>query len=381
MAFLISRLLLQIRQWTFATFIISLFSVPASDAQDFNIRGRLHMDAFIGIHDAGDFSNGFNNRRARLGMNGTITEGWDGIVEVDFAGAGVSANDFRLRRTFDDGSHLMIGQFKVPQGLNELTSSNNIAFIERTTVSNIITDARRLGVAYSRFDDRFGFQTMLFGRAIGQRGAIQGDMPLGVALRGVYAPEVGPGTLHLGGSIVYENLMDNNSIRFSDRPEARDSKGGQALIGLTIADGVESTLKAGIEAAYISGPLWMEGEFLHVGVNMEQGSDPGFNGGHVQAGYILTGESRSYSSGRFGTITPEGGSGAWEVIARFSNMSLNDSGYTGGKQNNVTIGLNHHVSANLRFMANVIFVNVSDLPGGASDQNPVIAALRAQFNF
>ena len=358
-----------------------LFNAPTLSSQDFDIRGRLHMDAFMGLSDADQFSNGFNNRRARLGMNGTITDGWDGIVEVDFAGAGVSANDFRLRRTFNDGSHLMIGHFKVPQGLNELTSSNNIAFIERTTVSNMITDARRMGVSYARFGDQYGFQTMLFGRAIGQRGAIQGDMPLGAALRGVYAPQVGSSTLHLGGSVVYENLMDNNAIRFSDRPEARDSKGGQALIGLSIDDGVESTIKAGFEVAYLSGPFWMEGEILHVVVNMDQSNDPGFNGGHIQAGYILTGESRSYSSGRFGTITPEGGSGAWEVIARFSNMSLNDSGYTGGKQNNVTIGLNHHVSSNLRFMANVIFVNVSDLPNDASDQNPIIAALRAQFNF
>ena len=365
--------------WFFWVFLIVCFLSPDETvAQEFDIRGRLHMDTFIGISDADQFSNGFNNRRARLGMTGQLTDNWDGRVEVDFSGAGVSPNDFRFRRSFENGGRLWLGQFKVPQGLNELTSSNNIRFIERTTVSNIITDARRMGVAYEHIGGSAGFKTMLYGRSIGQN--IQGDMPLGGALRGVYAPQVGAGTIHLAGSVAYEDLMDDSSIGFSDRPEARDSQGGRALIGLNIPDLVESTLKTGLEVAYNSGPFWTEAEYFRVNVNMEEGDDPAFNGWHAQAGYVLTGESRAYSTGGFGTISPANDSGAWELALRYSFMDLNDSGYEGGRQSNFTLGVNHYVTSYLRFMCNVIFVNVTDVPD-TSDISPVIGSFRAQFHF
>jgi len=228
------------------TLIFFLMLSSEVKAQDFDIRGRLHMDAFFGLDDADEFSEGFNNRRARIGVNGTITDKWDGRVEVDFAEGDVNPNDFRLRRSFKHGGRLWLGQFKIPQGLSELTSSNHMPFIERATHSNMIADGRRIGIAYQYFGNQAGFKTMFFGRALGEKDDIEGDMPIGVALRGVYAPEFAGGTLHLSGSVVYEDVKDNTSIKLSDRPEARDSKGGRALISLNIDDpNFSSTIKTG----------------------------------------------------------------------------------------------------------------------------------------
>jgi len=76
-------------------FIISSFIVIPSSvkAQDFEILGRLHMDAFYGLDDADDFSNGFNNRRARIGLKGTLNDNWDAFFEVDFADGILNPND------------------------------------------------------------------------------------------------------------------------------------------------------------------------------------------------------------------------------------------------------------------------------------------------
>ena len=360
-----------------ALFVVSLFILPASaEAQEFRIRGRLHMDAFYGITAADDFSNGFNNRRARLGMGGTITQGWDGRIEIDFADAGVSPNDFRLRRRIGSGGRLWIGQFKVPQGLNELTSSNEITFIERSTPNNVIADARRMGVAYEHFGNSLGFKTMVFGRSLGQRGALVDDMPLGVALRGVFAPEIGGGIFHIGASAVYEDLMDNNTVRFRDRPEARDSKGGSIrLIDASVPD-AESTFKAGLELLFIGGPFSIEAEYLQATVSRTEGDNPTFSGYNIQSSYVLTGESRSYSNGLVGTVSPAGDAGAWEVALRYSFMDLNDAGFTGGEQKNITLGLNHYITSKLRFMSNLVFVKVDYL-----EDNPVLLVLRAQYNF
>jgi len=214
----------------------------------------------------------------------------------------------------------------------------------------------------------------MFGRALGQRGDIEGDMPLGFALRGIYAPSIGSGTLHLASSIVFEDKKENRSIRFSDRPEARDSRGGKALLLLSIDDpGLNSVVKTGFEVAYINGPFSMEAEYMQVSVDIDPGDSPTFNGWHVQSSYVFGG-SRSYSPGSFGGVRPETDAGAWEIAARFSHMDLNDSGYIGGEQSNVTVALNRYVTSNLRFMFNVIFVNVED-------HNPILSVMRAQYHF
>ncbi len=350
--------------------------VPVSDAQDFSIRGRLHMDALMGINDADDFSNGFNNRRARIGVNGKLTDKWDGRIEVDFADNTLDAKDFRLRRSFENGGRLWLGQYKVPQGLNELTSSNEITFIERSSVNNIIPPSRRMGVAYELFSGHFGFKTMFFGRELGQRIEIVGDMPIGGAFRGVFAPEMAGGILHLGASVVYEDLMDNSTVRLSDRPEARDSKGGSVrLIDTGTISDVESTLKAGGELAFIRGPFSIEAEYLLVSVNREQGDNPSFYGAHVQASYVIGG-SRRYSKGDMGGVRPSGDNGSWELAARFSHMNLNGSGFNGGEQNNITLGVNRYVARNLRFMGNIVIINVDEI-----DETPVVANFRAQYHF
>jgi phosphate-selective porin OprO and OprP len=348
----------------------------ASEAQEFRIRGRLHMDGFYGITNADDFSNGFNNRRARMGMAGQVAPGWDGQIEIDFADGGIALNDLRLRRLFENGGRLWIGQFKVPQGLNQLTSSNEITFIERSVINNVIADARRIGVAYDYFGGSIGFKTMVFGRALGERGVLVDDMPLGVAFRGVFAPELGGGRLHLGASAVYENLMDNNVVRYRDRPEARDSKGGALrLIDATIPD-AESTFKAGLEVLFITGPFSIEAEYMQNTVTRSEADNPTFHGYHVQTSYVLTGESRSYSRGIVGGVRPAGDAGAWEVGLRYSFMNLNDAGITGGEQSTITLGLNHYVTSRLRFMGNLILVDVDRL-----EDNPLLFVMRAQYAF
>ena len=99
---------------------------------DFDIRGRAHFDAGFYDEDETQLDDNVILRRARIGVNGTLDENWDGRIEYDFSEEDVSAADVRLRRSLPMG-RLIIGQNKVPMGLNQLTSSNNITFIERSS--------------------------------------------------------------------------------------------------------------------------------------------------------------------------------------------------------------------------------------------------------
>ena len=358
-------------------------AAPVLASPEFNVRGRMHLDTAIWDEDTVPLNDSTFFRRTRMGVSGRIDDNWSGQIEYDFAENGTSANDVFLRRSLGGGS-LRIGQFKVPMGLNELTSSNNITFIERASNSNSIVDARRVGIGYDWSEGDLLLQSMLYTRSIGS-GQGDGDAPMGIAGRFVYAPKVGNGLFHLGLSAAYEDRQDFDSVRFRDRPEARPG-GGVRLIDTGNIGAVDSTFKYGIELAYQAGPFSMEAEYLSADVSRDAGPEPTFSGYHVQASYVLTGESRGYRGGVFRGISPASPSGAWEVAARFSSVDLIDSGFTGGKQENITLGLNYYASGNVRFMFNYIFIDVKDSTAEANgvevgNDSPNVFLARAQYSF
>jgi phosphate-selective porin OprO/OprP len=351
-------------------------------APDIEPRGRLHLDAGWHDEDVTEFGDGFANRRARLGLQGRLAADWSFVIEYDFAENGTSANDVMLSGKFFGGS-LNIGQFKVPMGLDELTSSNASVFIERAADSNTIVDSRRLGIGYDYHAGQFGIQSMVYGRAIG--GKQDGDMPMGIGGR-VYANPIKDENMlmHIGASAAYENRQDYNTLRYRERPEARADADVRLIDTGTITD-VDDTIKAGLELALVFGPFSTEAEYLMADINRETGEEPTFKGYHVQASYFLTGETRGYRNGVFRGITPKNNWGAFEAAARWSCVDLNDDGFDGsGKQENITLGLNYYATSNVRFMANYIMVDVTDrdpskIAGG--EDSPNIFLLRAAFYF
>jgi len=365
------------KKLTLAAIIGSTTSGAVWAQPEFNMRGRAHFDAaFVDADNNPELGSGTLFRRGRLGISGRLTEDWDFQIEYDFAGGSAAANDIRMRRSVGNG-RLIIGQVKVPMGQNEITSSNNITFIERSAPSNLVADSRRLGLSYHVSDGPITFQTMLYTNAIAQSSG--GNDPVGLAGRLVFNPIHDNNTMvHLGVSGAFEDLGTGSTLRLRERPESRPSSGIRAIDTGTIT-GVSSTAKLGLEAAYQAGPFSAEAEYFSVDVDRSGANDPTFGGYHIQASYVLTGESRSYSGGNFGGIRPASSSGAWELAARFSSSDLIDSGIVGGKMDNITLGANYYVSPNLRFMANLIFSDVKD--GRFGDEDITIFLMRAQYNF
>ena len=360
----------------------------AAGAQpEFEPRGRMHMDG--GFHQEDDvaLNNDFLFRRARLGVDGSLDDDWNFKLEYDFAENGVSAKGVYLGRSLGAGE-VRIGHFKAPVGLNELTSSNDITFIERASSSNIIAVGRRIGAGYSLFGEHLGGQVMAYGRSMGA--STQGDMQTGLAGRLVFNPlKTADQVIHLGLSAAREDRGDQNSVSLSDRPEARPA--GQRLINTGSLPDVQTTTRGGLEAAWRAGPFSLEGEVLRTELDRANNDNPTFGGYHVQGSWVLTGESRAYGGGSFGSVSPAGPAGAWELAARYSHADLNDAGVTGGEQNNTTLGLNWYATDQVRFMANYIAVDVTDSGAQGLDEQgntitvgddaPRIFLLRAQYSF
>jgi phosphate-selective porin OprO/OprP len=358
------------------------FAVAAAAAPDFKVRGRVHIDYALHDDDEIDLDDGFLFRRAFIGVQGKINKDWSGVIEYDFAENNTNAQDIILSRTLSGGT-LKIGHFKVPMGLEEVASTNNLWLIERSSPNTALVDARRLGVGYDYFSGAVGFQGMAYGRGVS--GDQEGDDPLGIAGRFVYAPVMGGNQVHLAASIAYEDVRDYDVKRYRERPEARVD--GTRLVDTGNITDVDKTLKYGVETAFQNGPFSAQAEYFNVSVERDAGDEPDFNGWYVQGSWIVTGETRGYGKGIFRGVTPGNPDrGAWEVTARYSSLDLNDTGFQGGEQENFTVGLNYYANANVRFMLNYIMVDVTDsgaVVDGApvGDESPNILIGRAQYSF
>ncbi len=360
---------------------LAMVAVDAA-AFDINPRGRFHLDYAAHSEDNAELGDGFRVRRARIGLNGNIDDDWRYQIEYDFAEDGSAARDVYLRYTGFDAGDLTIGHFKVPFGLEELTSSNNITLIERSLPTTTFAQSRRVGVGYSASADNWTASVMGFGQGSGSgTRSTDGDEGLGVGGRFTFNPiKTDNQLVHLGIAATWEQPEDDGieEVRFRTRPESRPTK--VRLVDTGSISDVDNITQLGLEAAWQSGPFSVQGEYIRSDVSRGNGeSDVDFSGWYVSGSWVLTGESRGYRGGVFRGVSPNLTSGAWELTARYSSVDLDDTPTVfGGEEQNFTLGLNWYANDRIRFMAN--YVNVDSERGGVSD-DPHIFLMRAQVAF
>ena len=348
----------------------------------FKLGGNLWVDGAVYDQDKTPLGNGLELRRARLKLEGRLFRDWGFQAEYGFAGNEAEVKDAYLAYEGFDGLAIKLGQFKVPFSLEEQTSGSNITFMERALPVEAFSPGRKLGVGIMSGDKHWSAAAGLFGEAVGDDASDEGDSGWSAAARGTYAPIDSKGRLvHLGASVDYGETNADNEVRYRTRPETHVSD--QRLVDTGDIDQVSDTLRWGLEAASALGPLSLQSEYIQAEAgrradlpNLE------FDGWYVFGSWILTGEERRYDDkqGRFEGVEPEGPYGAWEAALRYSRVELSDAEIRGGKENDVTLGLNWYLNDNLRFMANYIWVDADPNKDGESDR-PDVFQVRAQLDF
>jgi phosphate-selective porin OprO/OprP len=117
----------------------------------------------------------------------------------------------------------------------------------------------------------------------------------------------------------------------------------------------DSTNMTGLEAYVRPRNFTFGTEYFFQNVNAPDAGDPSFHGGDVMASWLITGEVRAYNTkgGYFNQISPnrtvmQGGVGAWELVAHYSTVDLDDGTIAGGKYKRFTPMVNWYVSDNVR---------------------------------
>jgi len=322
------------------------------------------VEAVTGPNEAG-----VEFRRVRLAVEGEIGLALPTTykVEFDFAHSTVAFKDVFMGLTeLPVVGNFQAGHFREPISLEILTSSRFVTFMERAVPVEAFAPERNTGamIQNTALDQRMTWATGIF-TDVGDSAdnfRLDGNWRVDGRVTGLpWYAEDGHHYLHLGlsGSRI-ENA--NGTARFRTRPEAH-----LAPRYVDTGDFAAShSYLAGAEAAFVFGPLSVQGEYFHTWVN--GGSDPQFDGFYAFVSYFLTGEHRPYkkTSGAFDRVKPNhnfglgehGGLGAWEALLRYSAVDLNDSGITGGRLNDVTAGLTWYLNPNWKIMFNYVFAQL-----------------------
>jgi phosphate-selective porin OprO/OprP len=363
-----------------------------------NIGARLELDAatFATNGNLTGFDSGVELRRARITARG------DPIVAVPFSyrvDLGYVPNKFTVSQAYIEipnvpylGS-VKIGQFKPVLGLQVITSSWNIPFMEPAAPLQALVPGSQPGVQIGRpylggrgtwalglyasaVSGEYGSASQNFGNAIGR------VTWLGIDRMDPDRPSANQ-YLHLGLS-ANAQYSGNGEVRYRSRPESYIAP---YVIDTDTIDASKAAT-VGAELAWVNGPFAVQAEYVRSAVEPSAGGTLQFYGFYGFVSWYLTGESRPYDreAGKFARLVPlrsfawgkEGGWGALEAAARFSYTDLNDGNVRGGRLSMLMTSLNWYLQPHLTWMLDFGVGNVSD---GASDGRMVILQTRMGVDF
>lgn len=340
----------------------------AADGFTIKPRGRVLLDFTdidYNLANLNTSNSGNEFRTARLGVFGKMGSRIKYVAEFDFVNGGdikvhdPKAKDVKLSFKVNSNTSISFGNQKTPNSLEEQTSGRFTTFLERGSVTDAFRLSRRVGIMVKTHGDNYSLAAGVFGNDMnavlyGHEGLFSNEHSY--AARGTFTPiNNDRRTVHLGASVRRFSGNQGDQLRIRARPRVHLA---QRLVDAR-NQGKNSTL-FGLEAAYVSGPFHIEGEW------MVEDALTSSNGYFVQAGWFLTGESRTYSvkKGAFGRIKPkhavgDGGGGAWEVALRFDTLDLNNA--NAGKMNTWTAGLNWYPQSHTRVMLDVVHATARGL--------------------
>lgn len=334
--------------------------------------GRVQADATYFNNDKYPYADGSEVRRARVYWRGNVSEDWEYRAQWDFAGDDIAVKDAYFRYNGIANTQITVGHYKPFTGLEFLTSSNNMTFTERAMVTGFDGD-RRLSAGIAHWNDRYTIQAAAFTHEANN--AVRGN---GVNARFAYRPDLGGDQLlHLGVTLGRET-DDNDAVRYRARPDSHQDS--HRIINTGTIANVDNLQRYSAEAAYVNGPLSVQGEYIQQNVNRTLGGDLSFAGYYASVSYFLTNDSRPYSnsSAAFGTLTPSADTGAWEIGARLSNLDLTDLDIRGGQADVLTLAVNYYMTRNIRFQANYM---MADSDAVAGNDDPDALQLRVRITF
>ena len=342
---------------------------------DLRMGGRLHLDGGLFFEDENRMENDWRWRRVRLSLRLDLYDDWRFSLQYDPEDEEERYSSLWLRYRGFNKTNVTLGQFEEPFGLETSTSSNAIMFMERSLPA-VLTPGTHVGIELTRWGEDWTQALGAFWETY-----IEDDKPLdvsegrGVSGRVTFASMKNKEALwHVGASASLRWPDERDRVRFRSRPETRVTD--VRLINSGRIRHVDRYLMTGLEAATVSGSFSLQGEYMRTWIERQkgEGDHESVHGAYLAASWIVTGERRRYNKGSFQIVRPVERH-AWELALRFSYLDLNGNDLDGGREEDITLGVNAYLSDAVRLMLNHIWV---DTDARAGDLDPRIVQMRIQ---
>jgi phosphate-selective porin OprO and OprP len=312
-------------------------------------------------------NNGVNLRRGRIFFVGKFDD-FTLNITPDFGGSPDGTPTLYEANVNYSGikpATATVGYFKPWFSLYDSQSSNDFLQMERPSIIEIARnlaagDSRASAGAAAAWEQLF-LASYLTGATYGaQSSTLQNGEQLGFVGRlagrpyydkdwNIYVGLSGEDVFHPNVNNSGGQFVSQQTLTFQDRPELRIDMNRLISSGALSTSGANSY---GGGAGISWRNLLVQGEYYQINVDQLVAPNKpnpvlGFNGGYVEAGWVITGEPIRYSVGSAAFARPKvaepfsigGGIGAWELSARYSATNLNSNVVPGVAQS-VTGGVN-----------------------------------------
>ena len=394
--------------------------ISADGQNSINLTGRLHFDnrminsdfasGATGDKDTAKYGDTMDIRRARVGFTGTLLK--DISYEVVFNAAASDSTNLDtgwINYAFTKPVNLRVGKFKQQFNLEEMTSSNNIDFIERSYV-NQFAPGKKLGMMlHGVLTPGLAYGVTSFQDAtsvLSASGSRQSTVRLAANLAEM--TQLSDKVLHLGLA-KHSGTVDVAAGATGDVIKLRtDARGADGVFASTFAADDTANVNQvkrssdGLELALAQGPIKLQAETVKANFDFANAARSNVVDGTLKAQYLavvynLTGEkwSDAYKDGTFGAIRPRSnftmsgkGTGAWQLGYRASSYDASDwtatTATTGSKKGKTqTFGVTWLLNPNARIMLNhsTTKFDTAFALGAATGDKETVTTLRTQINF
>ncbi len=342
-------------------------------SEDGEFAGRFDGRAFLNgayffENNSDVFSNGTHLRKARFAIKMLMWKNWYTEWDFDFTDGEPEVKDMYVAYVGFKNSYTKFGHFKVPYGLEILTSSRYIPFPERYYGALAFKMHRRMAIEHGRWGENWNVRASVFGQTFAgdPKNKTKNETGGGAALRVAYAPINNDDMiLHVGGSTVWERPDDESwKVKYNAEPETKI--GDYEIVEAKIKD-TNHDFRYGLEGAFVYKNFHLQGEYQWVTVSRNNGlADASFNSSYVYLLWDINGGHRKWDNeqGEFGQYFPDPNSkwGAWELAFRYSYIDLSDedANILGGVAANYTFGINWYPNANIVWQLNYTMVQTSE---------------------
>lgn len=378
-----------------------------SDNEKFQFRvgGRVAIDGAHYIDDYTDRSSGAKFSAARLRIISKLGEKLDVKLDLDFASKSV-LKDAYLRWHTTNNSFLRIGNYAQPFSAENIQSTMDYPFINKSATVEALGTGRSIGVSYRYYHKYFWVEGGIFSQKF-STDVKDGDMGYSVSARLLGRMQGDNWGFHAGGSFLFSRPDANGFTNGSDdynrsvtlSAGAESSVDSHKMLSATV-NNVKNGWKAAGEIMAHYGKVYAKGEYIYANYERERDWDynftaslgsimstmfptlasykalmgedipANFSGYSVEAGVMVLGKDYHYNNVDALMNRPKGKS--LEVVARYNHTDLNDiqdgsifyneafysgmmfasfgvpnQSISGGKIDTFTLGLNYYVTNNI----------------------------------